>query len=114
MLDKNQKKPTKVYVVTFMWYYGEDYGLDTNVYDSYDKALEVFLQTVDEEMHDSWIEGYLTDEGKIDEDYCVVETNLDLKKKEERGLYWAVKIPEQYKVDELQLSIFELKQKEEN
>jgi len=98
----------KMYLVTLNWYYGADYGLDIHLYDSFHKALDVFLQIIHEEMTDSWISGYLTDDGKADTDFCEFETNLDLKNNAERGLYWTVKQPSNYRVDDLQLSILEV------
>lgn len=98
----------KMYLVVLDWHYGADYGLDVNHYTTYDDALEAFLQSIEEEMSSSWISDYVTAEGKIDTDMCEFETNLDLKNKEERSLYWAVKQPENYKVDDLQLLILEV------
>ena len=78
-----------VYMVQVIWSLDEDSGVDTRIFSNYKKAQKSFYNTVNDEIENTWVSDYRTDD-KFDDGVEYDTTNYHYKDDEVLYRKWIV------------------------
>ncbi len=99
----------KIYLVVFDWATEDDHSVETNAFDSYEKAVNYYNDLIEyEKQPDMWAASAFKDNGELEKDYELDELKPDLEKETE--CYWDLTCKDNYCLyDYLSIRILEVK-----
>ena len=83
-------KKKYVYMVQTLWSTDDDEGVETEIFDTYEKALVAYYNTVDGEMENTWITAHMT-ENSFDDDISFEHENYHFNDDLEVFRSWSVR-----------------------
>ena len=100
----------KAYTIVFEWSTDDANGVDVEVFDSYEKAVQRFNEIIEDEHYPetSWVSDAWDEKGDLLEDYDL-DCNDQFTDGEEHELWWSIeRKTDWYFHDHLELRILEV------